>query len=626
VSASTLHERLHSGAARLPAAIPPLVLAVASFALYANTLGNGFVDDDTLQVLNNPWIRDVRHLPEVFSHGVWSFMGESEVSNYYRPLMHVFYMAEYHFFGLRAWGFHLVNVLLHAVSTVIVYLLAVRLFGAPRSSSPPIVSATPLSGVLLGGPFAAGLLFAVHPIHTEAVAWIASLPELSFSFFCLIALQLYARTERPFTAPHILSAAAFFTGLLCKETALALLLVLPAWSLACGVGRFSQVDRLRIGAPFAFAALLYLAARYLALSRLFVPVGETRGLSSWQLILNAPTLLGAYLGEFLLPAGLSFWHTFEPVTSLASARSIAGLAVAAGLACLLWLAFKRDRFLYFSLVLGLVPLLPALYIAGIPNKPFAERYLYLPSAGLILTALWIPFGRNGVRRALVWLVLAPVMAACATATVQRNGIWRDDMTLYADTVRKSPDAAMPRYLLARALYEGGRTGEAIDQYKILVASHPRVARYEAALGTTLIVAGRLDEAIEHLNAALVVDPGARDVYNDLGTALYRSGRPTDAIEAYGKALAIDPAYAEAHYNLAAVLATEGRPAEALDHFMQAARLQPENAQYRNALGISYAELGRRREAIEQFEAAIRLDPNLPAYRSNLEKATRGRAE
>ena len=138
------------------------VIILTSIGVYGNAIFNGFVVDDMHQVVENPWIRDVSYLKEICSSNVWAFEGRD--SNYYRPLMHVAYMGVYHLVGLHAWGFHLLNALLHAGATALVFLVGSRLFGRSEGSGiHPI--ATPA--------LVAALLFATHPVHTEAVAWVA---------------------------------------------------------------------------------------------------------------------------------------------------------------------------------------------------------------------------------------------------------------------------------------------------------------------------------------------------------------------------------------------------------------------------------------------------------------------
>jgi len=144
------------------------VVAAVAFAVYANTLWNGFLNDDEHQVLLNPWITDLRSLPAIFTQSVWGFVEGKRVSDYYRPLMHVVYLIDHQIFGFRAWGFHLVNVILHALNTALVFFLTKRLTAG--SGAAPADPTTP-ADFLLAAPFAAALLFATHPVHTEAVAW-----------------------------------------------------------------------------------------------------------------------------------------------------------------------------------------------------------------------------------------------------------------------------------------------------------------------------------------------------------------------------------------------------------------------------------------------------------------------
>ena len=173
--------------------MPALIVAGVAFAVYANTLPNDFVDDDTFHVLRNPWIRDFRFLPEIFSHkDRFSFGHETAVSNlaYYRPLRHVVYLVVTHIFGFRAWGFHLFSALFHVVNSLLVLVVAARL--VPNAGGAP---GRGRMAFLLSFPFAAALLFATHPVHVEAVAWISSITELMFTGLYLFAFVLYAAAE-----------------------------------------------------------------------------------------------------------------------------------------------------------------------------------------------------------------------------------------------------------------------------------------------------------------------------------------------------------------------------------------------------------------------------------------------
>jgi hypothetical protein len=161
--------------------LPILIIAVISFALYANTLVNDFVYDDSAQVGKNPWIRDIRYLPDIFTSSVWGFESGSVTSNYYRPMMNVMFMITY-IFGLKPWGFHLVNILFHVGNSVLVFMIATKLRSAPeigvdaarevkeQAQGPLLPIFHDSRFTIHDFPFITALLFA-HPIHVESVAW-----------------------------------------------------------------------------------------------------------------------------------------------------------------------------------------------------------------------------------------------------------------------------------------------------------------------------------------------------------------------------------------------------------------------------------------------------------------------
>lgn len=279
--------------------LPIFIILAASFTVYFNTLSNDFVYDDMTQVLENPWIRDMKHLPDIFSKSVWSFLGNF-VSNYYRPLMHIIYMVNYHFLGLKPWGFHLVNILFHVGNSVLVFLVASRLLNNSFSSvltssssasnlNPPssnIVPTSTLTSTFLGPPFVAALLFAVHPIHTEAVAWVAGLPDLSFTFFYLLSFYFYmtSTTEKQVhTWRYSLSIVSFSLAALCKEPALTLPIILVLYDLTDRRDKNGFPVHFRRYVPYLIVAAVYLILRSHALGS-FAPVMPYKKLATYEYI------------------------------------------------------------------------------------------------------------------------------------------------------------------------------------------------------------------------------------------------------------------------------------------------------------------------------------------------------
>jgi tetratricopeptide (TPR) repeat protein len=556
-----------------------IIIIVASFAVYFNTLRNGFVYDDTPQVVQNPWIRDIRFIPEIFSTNVWAFQATS--TNYYRPLMHISYMVSYHLFGLAPWGFHMVNILLHAGVSVLVFLISSCLL---RAANP---SASPFSRTL---PFIAAVLFALHPIHTEVVAWVGGVMDLSFTLFFLLALYLYILSSEKGAHQkgiYLFSVASFFLSTLCKEPALTFPFILVAYDYAFSREAVRPLDYLKRYLPYLGAAAVYFIMRVNALGG-FAPVRRHSELGLSDYLINVFPLFRQYLQKLLLPVHLNAYHVFSPISSLLEPNGLLSLAVTMAFVVAVLLAMKKNRPVFFALVLVLVPLLPALYIPGAGENTFAERYLYLPSFGFVLLVALLA-GRVVLREPR-WTVPLAVAFALVTipyflGTVQRNGVWKDDERLWRDVVEKSPDSAVSHYNLASALNSRGRVDEAIGEYRTAIRLQPAAVAYKS-----------------------------------LGAAYEAKGLIFEAVEQYQLAVRLQPGDADAHSLLAAAYADSGSLDKAIEHFRIAAQLLPDSANAQYDLGRAYLEKGWPAEAIPHLEAAVRLNSDSPLFRSVLDRA------
>jgi tetratricopeptide (TPR) repeat protein len=556
--------------------LPIIIIIAVSCSVYGNALRNGFVYDDAPQVVQNPWIREIRFIPEIFSTNVWAFQGTS--TNYYRPLLHISFMLSYYLFGLAPWGFHLVNILLHAGVTVLVFLISSRLF---RAADP---SASPFSRFL---PFIAAVLFAVHPIHTEVVAWVGGVTDLSFSLFFLLALYLYILSaERGVHQKglYILSVASFFLATLCKEPALTFPLILVAYDYAFGRKALRPLDYLKRYSPYLGAAAVYFILRVNALGG-FAPVRRHGELSAYEYLINVLPLFRLYLGKLLLPTHLNAYHVFSPISSILEPNGLLSLAVTMVFAIAVLLALKKSRPAFFALALVLVPLLPALYIPGAGENTFAERYLYLPSFGFVLLiALFVdrvvlPLPRWSVPLAVA---LALVTGLYSLGTIQRNAVWKDDERLWRDVVEKSPDSAVSHYNLACTLNSRGQIDEAIGEFRTAIRLQPAAVAYKS-LGAAYQAKGLINEAIEQYQLAVRLQPADVDAHSYLAAAYAESGALDKAIEHFRIVVQLRPDSANAQYDLGKAYLEKGWPAEAMPHLESAARLNSDESLFRNAL-------------------------------------------
>ncbi len=502
--------------------LPVLIAVMASLAVYFNALYNGFVYDDHYQIEMNPWIRSVKYLPRIFSRNVWSFMTDPTLTpsgNYYRPLTYIMYMFNYYVFGLKPWGFHLIDILFHAGNSALVFLLASRLF----KDTYPQAAISP--------PFIAALFFAVHPIHSEAVTWVACFPEVSFTFFFLLSLYLYIRSGQGKAAHksfYLLSVVCFFLSAFCKETALTLPAILVVCDYALLKDKNSCPVLLKRYVPFALAAAAYLVVRLNAIGAIVPAARQYSYLSPYQYFINIFPLFMQYIEKLFLPIRLNAFHVLHPLLSLAEPRGILALTMTATFIFFVLVSRKNDGIIFLSLSLIAIPLLPALYIPALGKNTFAERYLYLPSAGwaVLFAMLYSRSLKKMPRHGAAIIVIVTLLAGlCSVQTILRNRVWKNDLLLFTDTVNKSPDAEAPHGWLGFALMTEGRNDEAIAQFREALKINRYAVRYHRFLGRLLLKKGVPEEAISHYRIFLSTYPNDLEARQELADAYAASGMP-----------------------------------------------------------------------------------------------------
>jgi len=525
---------------RVPAWVPPFALGLAAFAVYANSLSNGFITDDQFQVLQSPVVTGAQSLSAAFGAGVWAFLGYR--GNYFRPLQFVVYGLIYRAFGPSAPAFHLLMALLHAVNTVLVYRLARRL----------------LAGRMAPAPWVAAALFAVHPIHTEAVNWIAALPDVLTTTFALVGLCAFAAQE---AAPNAWQAAGhcalYFAALLTKETGIMLLPLYAAYQCLRGVGT-GGVGPPSAGPPRGggaagvgrrngamYAGMLGVLAAYLAM-RVHALGGIAPGqktffhLGAAEFVMSAAVLAARYLAALVLPTSLNFFHVFHPAT-WASWKPAIALVALAEVAWGAWRFRRREPLVPFAIFWMAAAIAPALNISGVGQNVFAERYLYLPSVGFALLAglVWTRFASARPRWA--WAAAAAVLLVFSVESIARNRDWKDDFTLLQVTLRQSPDSGYLHNLMAGVWVHRDQFQKALDEQKLAVRYDPRAPVYRKNLGNILL---GVDPAAAAREFAVFValQPELAEAHYDLALAYRAMGETEKAAGEFRRAAAIDPRY------------------------------------------------------------------------------------
>ncbi len=516
------------------ALIPVVIIIFVSFAAYFNALSGDFVFDDQYQIVENPWIRDIGNIPTIFSSSVWSFRPGIIASSYYRPLMQIVYLVSYHLFGLQPWGYHLVNVLFHCGVAVLVFLM-IRRFPANYTGLP--------SSVYLSPPFIGAMLFASHPIHTEAVTWIAGLPDVAFTFFYLLSFYFYLLFRSGIKRVYLWSVLSFLVSTLFKEPALTLPIIMAVYDSLFHKWENKIVSRIKTYIPYIVVSGIYLMMRYYALRS--VVAGEFYPLSTYQFIINVFPLFREYVTSVLWPFDLNLWHSFHPIASLVETNGAISMVLTVILFVFMVFIYRKNKIVLFGLLLFIVPLLPALYIKGISWKPFAERYLYLPSVGFVLILTIFLSWARGKLQHTVWsitIVSVAILALYIVETVNRNNVWKNSLTLWSDTVLKAPDSAMAHFNLGAAYASEDRLDEAIKEYNSALAINPFLAPdLYLGLGEAYELKNRIDEALDMYRIALQIEPNYK-IHRVLGDAYAKKGLIDQSRYHHQKAMELEKEY------------------------------------------------------------------------------------
>ena len=475
----------------------------------------------------------------------------------------------------------------------------------------------------LSPPFIAAVLFATHPIHTEAVTWIAALPEVMFAFFCLLSFYFYSKTGTDGMYRYLLSLLFFAVALLCKETAVTFPLLLIAYDAIFKKEYARSIGCFKRYIPYFVIGGLYFLVRYYVL-RGFVPHPQMR-LTTFGYLINLFPLFTSYLLKLLLPVNLTVAHALYPISSLFDVKGIISLTVTVLFIALSFIAYRKNRLVFFGLVLMVVPLLPALYMPGISfpfgdeNRyllPFSERYLYLPSFGFaMIAALLMAWAMRNRTKALV-ITLSLLTVLYSVGTIKRNVVWKDNYTLWSDSVKKSPNMPMTHIMVGIAYDERGMTDKAMEEYQLVLTRNPDNAEAFHNMGIAYAKKGMTDTALEYYLKALQLRPDFYETHFNLGDAYLKERMLDKAIGHYQEAIQLKPEFAEAYVNLGIAYGMSGSIEKAMEHFRTAITLNPDLAQAHVNYGIALGRTGALDRAIEEYQAALRLQPdNIQANRN-----------
>lgn len=529
-----------------------LILFVFAVIIYSNSLGGGFVYDDEYFVVKNVAIRSLENLPSFFTDP--SAIAFSELSqDVWRPLTTLSYALNYAVGKFNTFDYHLVNVLVHGLNAVLVFILLSLVFGETVPA------------------FLAAALFACHPVQTEVVAWISGRSSVLFLFFYLAAFLAYLQSTRNtkrglFAASLALYAAA----LLSKEMAVTLPLVIIAYDL-----HFAPPERLgkRLAryAPYFILTAGFVLARSMVLQR--VSQCGWWGGSPYHTYLTMSHIIIEYLKLLIAPARLCAFYVTNVHTSIADTPVILSLAVLAMLIASLPYLFKHARIVSFGVWWFFLTLLPVSNIVPL-RALMAERFLYLPSIGFcMIVALAIarfavsgPGAQARARRFAAAAAALALVVSYSVRTIVRNEDWRDAETISASILKVTPLNPWAFASLGASYADQERHTEAIKPLlKAIVLSESYFAPRNI-LGFCYLELGQYEKAIRVLEGALAVKPDNLEALNSLGVAYASVGRYDDAVRQFERSIRVDPTFVSGYINLGTAYDKMGRYDKALESF------------------------------------------------------------
>jgi Flp pilus assembly protein TadD len=563
-----------------------VALFVAVAAVFYPLTGCGFINYD-----DNDYVTGNTHVQGGLARSqlAWVFTN-TDAANWH-PLTWLSHMLDCQLYGANPWGHHLTSVLLHAANAVL-FLLVMR----------------EIIGLVWPALFAA-LLFALHPLRVESVAWIAERKDVLATMFWLLttwAYLGYTRNKANRTVKYWLMLVFFCLGLMSKPMLVTLpfaLLLLDFWPL-------NRFNRANLSGLLWEKTPLFLMAAAGGIIAFLAQKSQGAVIDYLPLWYRAETAVIAYrnyIGKFLYPVDLAILYPHPKSWSLAGVLSSIAFVVGVSLASI---DLRRKRPYFFTGWWWYVgTLVPVIGLVQLGSQAMADRYTYIPGIGLIIL---LTLGardlaaRFSVKTPIVASAAALVIAACAALTCRQITFWKDSGTVFSHAVEVTENSFIARKALADFYSSQGKSDQALELYRQALELYPNYEGAHLNLGALYNQLGRTPDAIEQFKIAIQLQQTDASAYNDLGAVL-GSDHLDDSLALFEKAAQINPAYLDAHMNLGQALDRKGRYTDAMVQYETALKLAPSAAAHAY-LGLDLEKMGRYEEAAAHLKAALELQP------------------
>jgi protein O-mannosyl-transferase len=589
-----------------------VLIVLAVVLVFGQTVDHGFVYDDVAYVVDNLNVNRGLSSKSI----VWAFT--HDYSDNWHPVTWISHMLDCQLYELRPAGHHITNVLLHAINSVLVLFVL-------RS----------MTGRLWPSAFVA-IVFAIHPLRAESVAWVAERKDLLSGLFFMLTLWAYlVYVRRPFSSPrYLLVIVLFALGLMSKPMLVTLpfvLLLLDFWPLGRLSSCQSEQNDNRVPAYDAESPKS--------------PVAPKQHTSPWRLILektpmlalvaiscvvttlaqgesviamertplseripNAFVAYATYLRQYIFPVNLAVFYP-HPGSNLPAWKVVLSIMMLAVITALAWFRRRRSPYLLVGWLWFLGMLVPVIGVVQVGMQAMADRYTYLPQIGLSIVLAWGAIDVVRSRPHLVWLcrTVAPVAALVLLIVASRQtAFWRTGDTLWKHTLACTTRNHVAHWHLGLIAVDRGQYDEAIEQYRKAIEITPSDEKLHVNLGIVYALASRHNDAIPEFERALKIAPNLVQAHSGLADALAAQGNMNEAILHLDKIVKLQPNLPEIHSNLGIALASQGRFDEAVMQFRKSLEIKSDAPDVLYNLGLILTEQGHTDQAVVQFQYALDL--------------------
>lgn len=567
-----------------------LFIAIVAFAIYANTLGNDFVLDDSNAITENHFVKQgVAGIPDIltteYRAGYWQARG-----NLYRPVSLVMFAIEWQLFPNNPFPGHLINVLVYAISVLLLFRLLCRLLPEWSILLPALIT----------------MLFVVHPIHTEVVANIKSRDELMSFLFLLISIHLILdHLEAKRKWGMVLAGFSFFLAMMSKEGVITMVAAVPLMLLFFTKAKKQQI--LQASLSLGIGAAVYLLIRSAVLS---AQTGEHYDLllidnfmvgaqSFSEKTATAFKILGKYLWMLFYPHPLSIDYAYNqiPIVGWTNWKPIVSLLLYLGLAGIVLWRFNKKEFWVYGIAFYLIAISLYSNLVITIGAGFGERFLFLPSLGFCMAVVGLlalitrsqlqnktSDLANSLKAAKVLVfVLLPIFAAGAAMTINRNSAWKDHYTIYESDVQNAPNSARLHYWYGNEIMKEKALKAPTQEEKI---------KY-------------LDLAIAQYNEALRIHPDYADAFGQRGLAWYRKGDRQRAAADYQEAIKRKVGSWRVYNNLGVIYGEQAMYPEALEQFQYALKVDSRYPLPYKNIGATYLLMGDVENALKYLNEGLK---------------------